>query len=489
MRVDGPPHVGILLDNVADFTMWLGAVGMLGATAVGINPTRRGEELARDIRYTDCQLIVTDTAQMHLLDGLDLGAASGRILVIDTPEYSAALASVAGENFDDVAVPVAPESTLFLLFTSGTSGAPKAVIRTYGRVLSIAEQMLMQIKIGPDDTTYISMPLFHSNALFTAWVPSVLVGATIAMRRKFSASAFLPDVRRFGATYFNYVGKPLAYVLATPELPDDADNTLRIGFGNEANEADIARFAQRFACPLIDGYGQTETGASVGRVPGMPNGALGMATPETKVLNSDTGLECPRAHFDDNGQLINASDAIGEIVNTAGTLFEGYYNNDEANAQRLREGAYWTGDLAYRDAAGYFYFAGRTADWLRVDCENFSAAPVERIVNRFPGVVLSAVYAVPDEVVGDAVVAAILMEPGVSFDAARFGEFLAAQPDLGTKWAPRYVRVVAAFPMTETNKVLKRHLVLEGLATPDSLWHRPAAALAYETFTRPPGVG
>ena len=479
----GPVHVGVLLDNVPEFTYWLGALTILGATAVGINPTRRGEELARDIRSTDCQFIVTDSAQAHLLDGLDLGLATGRVLVIDSPEYLASIIAASGQTFDDVAAEIIPDAHWFLLFTSGTSGAPKAVIRTYGRVLGIASAMTSVVSMTSTDTTYISMPLFHSNALFTAWVPSVLNGATIAMRRRFSASEFLPDVRRFGATYFNYVGKPLAYVLATPEQPDDSVNSLRIGFGNEANEADIARFTERFGCPLVDGYGQTETGASVGRVPGMPKGALGLATPETKVLNSDTGDECPRAIFNDNGQLLNAEDAIGEIVNTSGTLFEGYYNNDEANAERLRDGAYWTGDLAYRDAAGYFYFAGRTSDWLRVDGENFSAAPVERIINEFPGVVLSAVYAVPDDVVGDAVMAAILMEPEVAFDSQAFGDFLKSHADLGTKWAPRFVRIVDHFPMTETNKVLKRSLVLDGVKTADVTFTRRSAAISYEAST------
>jgi len=484
MRVDGRAHIGVLLENVPDFTMWLGAAALAGATIVGINPTRRGAELARDITYTECQLIVTDPSQCALLDGLGLGNADGRVLVIDTPDYERALAEHRPADASSfVPAITAPADTLLLLFTSGTSGAPKAVITSHGRLDYVSNSIINITALTSADVTYICMPLFHSNALFTAWGPSVVSGATIALRRTFSASGFLPDVRRYGATYFNYVGRPLAYILATPELPDDADNTLVRGYGNEGAEADIARFVERFACPLTDGYGQTETGASIVRVPGMPAGSLGMGAPTISVRNADTGLECPRAEFDLQGRLLNSEAAIGEIVNSTSGTFEGYWNNDEANAERLRNGEYWTGDLAYRDAAGYFFFAGRSADWIRVDGENFSGAPIERIIGRYPGVVLAAAYGVPDPEIGDRVMAAIQLADDVEFDPDAFATFLAAQPDLGPKWVPSYVRVVSQFPMTQTNKILKRDLVKQQWRTGEPIWFRPGRELAYVPFT------
>jgi fatty-acyl-CoA synthase len=324
------------------------------------------------------------------------------------------------------------------------------------------------------------MPLFHSNALITGWTPCLAVGATGVLRRRFSASGFLPDVRAHGVTYFNYVGKPLSYILATPEQPDDADNTLRVAFGNEAADLDIERFERRFGCKVIDGYGSTEGGAHIGRTPDMPKGALGMAGEGVVVLDPDTGEECPRARFDDEGRLVNPDEAIGEIVNTQGAAgFEGYYKNDEANAARVREGHYWTGDLGYRDEVGYFYFAGRDFEWLRVDGENFAAAPVERILARQPDVVLAAVYAVPDPDVGDRVMAALQLRPGASFDPDGFVAFLAAQPDLGTKWAPRFVRVSEALPVTETSKVLKRVLRRERWECDDPVWWQPEKGAPY----------
>ena len=157
-----------------------------------------------------------------------------------------------------------------------------------------------------------------------------------------------------------------------------------------------------------------------------------------------------------------------------GAGFEGYWRNDEAERARLREGWYWTGDLAYRDEAGFFYFAGRDHDWLRVDGENFASAPIERILQRHPDVVLAAVYAVPDPVVGDQVMAAVQLRDGVdTLDAAQLEEFLEAQGDLGTKWAPRFVRMTSALPITATNKVLKRGLRAERWNCIDPvLWRR-----------------
>jgi fatty-acyl-CoA synthase len=481
MRTDGAPHIGVLLDNVPDFTMWTGAAAMCGATIVGINPTRRGEGLARDITHTECQLIVTETHHLELLDGLALGAADGRILVVDEPGYSDTLAPYASAPLPDA--PLEPSTQVFLLFTSGTTGAPKAVVCSQGRLDRVATTMAGTVELAPRDVTYASMPMFHSNALFTAWGPTVVAGAAVALRRRFSASAFLSDVRTYGATYFNYVGKPLAYILATPEQPDDADNPLERGFGNEGNEADMRAFTARFDCRLIDGYGQTETGASISRVPGTPVGSLGKGTDAVKVIDPETGDECRRARFDEDGKLLNAEEATGEIVNFAAQGFEGYWKNEEAMRERYRDGAYWTGDLAYRDVDGFFYFAGRTADWIRVDGENFAAAPVERILLRWEPVVLPAVYGVPDAELGDRVMASIELATGRQFDADAFAAFLAAQPDLGTKWAPTFVRIVERLPVTETNKVLKRELVRDRWDVDDPIWWRPDRELAYVPFT------
>jgi fatty-acyl-CoA synthase len=483
LRQDGPFHIGVLLENGPEYVFWLGGAALAGATVVGINPTRRGPELARDVAHTDCQLLVTDAAGAGFLGAAGVDVAPERVLKVDEAAYGKAVADVAGAPPDGSA---AEASSLFLLlFTSGSTGAPKAVRCTQGRLAAIGERAAELYGIGRGDVYYCAMPLFHGNAIMAVWAPVLRAGSTFATRPKFSASAFLDDVRRFGATHFNYVGKSLAYVLATPERPDDADNPLKLGFGTEASERDISEFRRRFKCMVVEGYGMSEGGTNINVVPGTPKGSLGKAGNDTTIIcDPATGAECPRARFDKAGRLLNADEAIGEIVNTAGARgFEGYYANPEADAARVREGAYWTGDLGYRDQEGFFYFAGRSDDWLRVDGENFGAAPVERILFRHPDVVMAAVYATPDPRGGDQLMAALELRPGTTFDPEAFRAFLDEQPDLGTKWAPRFVRITEAMPLTGTNKVLKVPLRTAGWSCDDPVWWRPPRAETYRLLT------
>jgi fatty-acyl-CoA synthase len=472
-RQDGPFHVAVMLDNVPEFVFWLEAAALAGAVVVGANPTHRGDELVRDLAHTECQFLVTDSTYLPLVEGTrigdtlgDVSRANGRVLVLDTKAAQDALGSHTGSEPADVAdLSVTPDTLGYLLFTSGTSGAPKACLCSQGRLARIGATVAQMYALEPTDVCYLSMPLFHSNALMAGWGPALMAGSAFALPAagRFSASGFLPDVRAAGATYFNYVGKPLSYILATPEQPDDADNPLVRGFGNEGTTEDVTRFAERFAVAVTDSYGSTEGGAVVARTPDTPNGALGRAPEGTVVLDPATGAECPTARFDDRGRLLNAEEAIGELVSKSGGAgFEGYWRNSDAETARLREGWYWTGDLAYRDDAGFFYFAGRDHDWLRVDGENFASAPIERILQRHRDIVLASVYAVPDPVVGDQVMAAVQLRPDRDvLDAEELVEFLAAQGDLGTKWSPRFVRMSEALPVTATNKVLKRSLRAE----------------------------
>ena len=353
------------------------------------------------------------------------------------------------------------ETPWALIFTSGTSDAPKAVICSQRRLLVTGNRMRMIMGLGPDDVGYVCMPLFHSNAVQVGWAPSLVAGCSVGLARKFSASGWLPDVRHYGATYFNYTGKPLAYLLAQPEAADDADNPLRVAFGNEGSPQVVGAFARRFGVEVIDAYGATEGGVAVSRDAESRPGALGVVGPGVQVVD-EQGAEKVRATFDADGRLTNAAESVGEIVNTAGVgPFEGYYNNPTANDATTRFGWYWSGDLGYIDIDGYLYFAGRNADWIRVDGENFPAGPIEEALRTHPEVVLAAVYGVPDDQAGDQVMAGLVVRDGATFDAAEFAAWVDAQADIGPKWRPRYLRLMAEPPTTGTFKIVKRTLVHE----------------------------
>ncbi|MBC3843271.1 AMP-binding protein [Streptacidiphilus sp. 4-A2] len=476
------PHVGLLLDNTPEYVHWLQACVLAGATAVGVNPTRRGADLHRDIG--------TPTARCWSRAGP--AAATGRcrfpqrLLVVDDPGYAELLAP-----YRDAPPPAAmpgPGTRMLLTFTSGSTGAPKAVVCTQRRLALAGDKLREQFGLTAADTGYACMPLFHGNALMGLWSPMLLAGGTVALRRRFSASHFLADIRAHRAGYFTYVGRAVSYLLATEPRPDDTESPLRLGFGTEAGAVDAARFEARFGCRLVEGYGSSEGGCNLRQDPAAPPGAVGRtggrAGDDLAVVDPATGAECPRSRFDRHGRLLNGAEAIGELVNrTARSGFEGYWRNPEAGAARLRDGWYWTGDLFHRDADGWFRFAGRAEDWLRVDSENLAVADIENILARWERARAVAVYAVPDPVAGDQVMAAV--EPRVPLSdgggaAAELAElcgslsvFLAAQPDLGTKMPPRFVRLVRRMPVTATHKTARSVLRAERWHTADPVLWRP----------------
>ncbi len=470
-----PLHVGALLGNSPAMLRSMAAAGLGGYVLCGINTIRRGPGLSADIRRADCQLLLVDSDHLPLLDGLDLRGIT--VLDVTSRRYLEAVAAA------PPLVPhreVGPTDTLMMIFTSGTSGDPKAVRFAHVMAILCGASLIGQYDITAADVCYLSMPLFHSNGVAAGWAVAIGSGATM-VPAGFSPSRFLADIRRHHVTYMNYVGKPLALVLATPEQLDDANNTLRVAFGNEATDRDIEEFARRFGCRVVDSFGSSEFAVIVTREDGTPAGSIGKGYPGVAVYNPEAVTECAPAVFDENGALANFDEAVGELVNTQGAgAFSGYYNDPTATNERMRHGMYWSGDLAYRDTDGWIYLAGRTADWLRVDGENLAAAPIERILQRLAPINQVAVYGVPDEQVGDQVMAAIVLDDGQTLTPEEFEKFLAAQPDLSSKAWPRFVRFNDELPKSATNKILKRELIGAGVtAAGGVLWERAGRGAVY----------
>jgi fatty-acyl-CoA synthase len=465
------PHIGVLLDNTPDYLFWLGAAAISRSVIVGINATYRGGELARLIDHADCQLLVTSDAYTEILADAPNGVEPDHVFQAGSDRYAELLATVDGAREWE---PSDPGDPFLLIFTSGSTGFPKAVRCTQDRFATTGKGGARLGRLGPGKAVYAPLPMFHSSALFTGLSSALNGSVPFGTRSRFSASRTMSDVRRMGATMLAYTGKVLNYILAVPASPDDASSPLELALGNEASESDIREFATRFRCKVRDSYGSTEGLIIIRRESSMPPGALGTADDTIAVFDPQTSQECPRAQFDDARRLLNADEAVGEIVNTAsGAMFEGYYRNEEARASKVRGGIYWSGDLAYRDEDGWFYFAGRSNEWLRVDSENFAAAPVERIVSRHPQVRSAAVYAVPDERVGDRVMVAVEVDGTGAFDIQEFDEFLLQQPDLGTKWIPSFVRVAGELPKLASMKIDKTRLRRDAWRVPDVQW-RPA---------------
>ncbi len=485
-----PFHVGVLMDNLPEFVFAELGCGLAGAALIGLNPTRTGAPLARDIAYSDCRIVVVEAryaGQLREALATDPTLQPEVFVVGDSDAWPDLASALAGVPDTDPEVPVEPTDLLMVIFTSGTTKAPKGVLNSNGRLMLLGWGASVHMcQFTPADTVYAAMPLFHANAQILAVVPALSAGGGLALARRFSKTNFLADIRRYNATLFNYVGSPFAYIMDTPEKPDDADNPLRLAYGNEAPRQYIEAFAKRFGCEVIDGYGASEVGVGFARDRSDPQRSLGRAE-GVKILDDD-GNECAPARFDEAGRLLNADEAVGEIVNTGGVfMFEGYYKDEESTRARTRNGWFHTGDLGYRDADGFIYFAGRDAEWLRVGGENFLARPVEEAIARYPDVMLASVYGVPDPEAGDQVMVTIKLQSEASFDADAFTAFVDTQPDLPPRWRPMFVRVAGELLVTHTNKVLKRVLKRDKFLVDrvaDPVYWRPRGAAAFRRFTR-----
>lgn len=475
-----PRHVGIIMENRPEFMFVWGACALTASVQVSLNTTRRGAELAGDVYATDCQVVLHGDAEKDFV--AQLGLEGVPTINVDDAAVQERLAAFPVDEPPHHPAAYDPATILTMQFTSGSTGRPKAVMVSTGRFAFAATYSWGDI--GREHVAYNAMPLFHSNAMMSAWATMVYHGGGFALARRFSASRFLDDVLRFNANFFNYAGRTLSYILAQPERPEEANTKLKYVFGTEATPRDRAEFARRYGVAPTESYGSSEGGLSITRVPGTPDEALGKPMPgapyRAAVLDPVTLEEKPPAVFGENGEILNKSEAIGELAALDnGHAFEGYYKDEAATAERVRDGHFLSGDLGYSDAEGYLYFAGRMGDRFRVDGENFSAAPIERIIGRYPRALLAAVYPVPDAISGDQVMLALQLDDDRPFDSEDFARFLEEQPDLGTKWVPRYVRIVTELPTTATRKIDKPSLRRERWDTSDAVYIRKDREFAY----------
>ena len=489
-----PGHVAMLLENHAELLTLFAGCGYAGYTLFGVNTGLRGEVLAGVIDHSEARVLIVDERLLPEVEPIRarLRHVSDRNLLVLPTEGGSALGErdvlecldrevgKAGESLDAPAAEVSPESNLMVIYTSGTTGLPKGINNNHLKLLLIGARVSGQLGLDQEAVGYACMPLFHSNALFLGFQPAFRVGGAMAMRPRFSASQFVPDVLRYGVTYWNYVGEPVHYILGAleqeyggdeerilAEVARHPDNHLRYAVGNGAAPPDIDRFIRWLGLEdMFELYGSTEAAISTFRSKRDPRGSVGEVTDAAVKILNERGEECPPAELDGDGKITNYGAAVGEICRVAPdtSLFQGYFGNPEANTSKYRDGIYHSGDLGHvlvRNGRRFLYFDGRTDDWIRKDGENFSAAQVARILQEHPDVVLAAAYGVPCAVSDELVMAALKLREGARFDPAAFFAFCEEQVAHGgmdRKWFPDFVRIVEEFEYTETQKVLVRNL-------------------------------
>jgi fatty-acyl-CoA synthase len=502
--------VALLMENRPEFLFAWSGLAKLGVVTALLNTNLSGRALEHAVEAVrPCRLVVG----AECVDRVVSAPGVGRALVVADREprelpggavsIDAALASVP-ENDPGLGARsgVRTGDDLLLIYTSGTTGAPKAARFSNLRFLAIADVLAMITGATSRDVLYDVLPLYHTAGGVMLPGLALFAGATLVLRRKFSASHFWEDVWRHGVTGFQYIGELCRYLLAQPAHHLDRSHRLRFALGNGLRPDVWPEFRDRYGIPRIyEFYGATEGNVillnrdnavgSVGRVLLKP---LSNARIVRYDVENDTH---PR---DREGFFVEC--APGEVGEMIGRLprssqiavgrFEGYTSGADTERKTLREvfrrGDAWfrTGDLLRRDARGYYYFVDRIGDTYRWKGENVSTQEVAELLGAFPGVQVVNVYGVrvPGHD-GRAGMAAVVLRAGASFDGAAFHAFVAGR--LPRYAAPAFVRLQGEADLTGTFKLRKFDLQKQGFdprAVADPLFVRDDAALAYVPLTR-----
>jgi fatty-acyl-CoA synthase len=492
--------VALLMENRPDFLCaWLGLF-KAGVAVALINTNLTGEALAHSIAIAGAA---------HAIVGAELqGAFEGAVPFLkDAPRCW-----IQGDGNLDYALAAQPvtdpgpgarggltlKDRAFYIYTSGTTGLPKAANFSHMRMLFMMSGFVGALRPRKRDRIYDPLPLYHSTGGVCAVGLAFFAGGALILKRRFSVHDFWPDIHRYRATMFQYVGELCRYLLSAPPSPLDQGHAIRAITGNGLSAAIWREFQARFAIPrIVEFYGATEgnvsmlnydgTVGAVGRVPDYSETLL-----PARVIRFDVESEMPVRGED--GLCIECGptevgECVGGMSKRAGREFEGYTNRADSEKKMLhdvfRKGDAWfrTGDLMRRDEHGYFYFVDRIGDTFRWKGENVATTEVAAVLARAPGVREANVYGVtvPGNE-GRAGMAALVT--GAGFSPAALAETV--QRRLPPYARPIFIRLSPAIAVTGTFKQRKVDLVRDGFdpaAIADPLYWLDPATDSYEKLT------
>ena len=505
--------VGLALENRAEFFFYWFGLMKVGAVASFINTNITGKPLAHAFEVTHAKACIVGEEVLAQFDAPEV-AHIAKWLVRDaekpaTPEqiascafdFSSKLASSSTANPPAAwRAGLVAEMPAIYVFTSGTTGLPKAAIISHARWLMTCYVMQQTLHTTAEDIFYAYLPLYHGAASLSLTPTAFVMGSGLVTRRKFSKSEFWNDVRKYGITAMQYVGEICRYLLTNPPQANDKEHKLRVmtgtGLATELWNAWVDRFGDM---QIIESWGSTEANTStvnvdnrvgsVGRIPDWSKTNL-------KLLAYDVDNDC---HItDENGkkrlaQPGEVGEAIGMIFQIPDSIagrFEGY-TDPAANEKKiyrnvLQEGDAWwaSGDLLREDEDGYLWFVDRLGDTFRWKSENVSTMEVADSLGDFPGIETITIYGVKvGSHSGRAGMAAITLQEGASFDGKAFYELCSQR--IPRYAAPLFVRIMKVADMTSTYKLRKVDLQKEGFdpaVVKDALWVRDEKQGAYVPY-------
>jgi fatty-acyl-CoA synthase len=475
-------RVGLIMSTKPDYiAAWLG-IGRVGGVAALINTNLVGPSLAHCINIIDADHIIVEHELMQKFEAAQsllaaraevwcAGDGDGKPRIDDALEKFGGCSLSPAERRN-----VTVDDLALLIFTSGTTGLPKAAKVSHRRILSWGSWFAGLMDAKPEDRLYNCLPLFHSVGGVVAPCSMLLAGASVVLAQKFSATGFWQDIVRFDCTIFQYIGELCRYLLKTAQSEFDRKHRLRLACGNGLRGDIWKDFQARFSIPqILEFYASTEGNFSLYNVEGKV-GAIGKVPPllahrfPAAIVKVDAEHGFPLR--DERGRCITCApgeigEAIGRIGNSqeGGGHFEGYTDARESEKKVLHDvfviGDRWfrTGDLMRRDAQGYFEFIDRIGDTFRWKGENVATAEVNDVIRDCRGVVDAVTYSVTvPGADGRAGMAAMVTDDDFELDA--FADQLASR--LPPYAHPQFVRIRHKLDTTETFKQKTHQLMQQG---------------------------
>lgn len=467
--------VSIMLPNCPEFLhLWFGAA-KIGAVEVPINTSYKGEFLRHILDQSDSRVLVVDQQYLDRIRPIqdDLKKLERIVVLGDGPPDAAAglripvvrYEALSEASEDPVEVDVQPWDPQSIIYTSGTTGISKGAVGCH-KFWTVSAQKTLEYREGTsDDVFYTFLPLYHFNAQVLTTLTALIAEARMVLSDRFSASRFWDEMRACGATQFNYLGAVMPILAKQPERPDDLDNPVRVALGAGCPPEVMDQVEKRFGITCMEGFGMTEIGIPIHvRMHHRRPGSCGKPFDIYEIkLVDDQDAEVPLGE-------------PGEIVfrpREPFTMMSEYYKMPEKTLEAFRNLWFHTGDLARKDADGYYYFVDRKKDALRRRGENISSFEVERTINTHPAVLESAAVAVKSELAEDEVKICVVLKPGRSLSPE---ELIAYADERMPHFAvPRYVEFMEALPKTPTERTQK-YLLKQAGVTPGT-WDREAAGL------------
>jgi len=465
--------VCMIMTNSLEFLYVRFALAKIGAIMVPINIALKGNLLRYIIDNSDTSVVVVDGDLIDRVVFIQKEIKKVKTIIV-VPDYWGKGGGLSSEFVTKKFIelydgsPEDPPSEVHfydpisILYTSGTTGPSKGAILSHAHYYSVAYQESQYMRYKEDSIVYSCLPLFHANAT-TASQGAILAEGMFAMGKRFSLSGFWDEIRTYGATHTNVIGSIFPLLWRQPRREDDGRNPLKM-MDAAPVIPEFEEFEKRFGLKLITMYGMTETGIVMAS-PFEEEIRLGSCGKPLKVYDvrifDDHDIECgPRV----TGEIVvRGREPYGQM--------DGYYNMPEATVRASRNLWFHTGDFAYKDEDGYFYFVDRKKDALRKGGENISSFEVEQVINSHPKVFESAVLAVPSELSEDDVKAVVVLKDGEKITPEELISF--CNDRMAYFAVPRYLEFKESLPKTPTSRVEKYKLREEGV-TKDT-WDREKA--------------